>query len=69
MVVIIEEEVREVSSAMVTRLIGTGIGPFASDGLDEAFGFAVSLRTVWSGEAMLNTEFTTGSGEVFGAVG
>jgi hypothetical protein len=46
MIVIIEEEVRKVSSAVITGLIGTSVSPFASDGLNEAFGFAVGLRSV-----------------------
>ena len=38
MIVIVKEKVRKISSAMVARLIGTSIGPFASEGLDEALG-------------------------------
>ena len=46
MIVIIEKEVREVSGAMVTGPVGTRVSPFASDGLNEAFGLAVGLRTI-----------------------
>jgi len=31
---------------MVTRLIRSGVSPLPSDGLDEAFGFAIGLRTI-----------------------
>ncbi len=69
MVVIVEEKVRKISCAMNARAVATCIGPFTGYCLDEAFGFAVGLRTIWFGEAMLNAEFTAGSREVFGAVG
>jgi hypothetical protein len=69
MVVIIEEEVRKISSAMVAGLVGTGISPLAGDGLDEAFGFAVGLRTVRFCKAMLDAELAAGGGEFVGAIG
>lgn len=69
MIVIVEEEVREIGCAMIARRIGASISPLAGDGLDEAFGLTVGLRSVWFGEAMLNAEFAAGGGEVFGAVG
>ena len=50
MIVIIEKEVREVSGAVVTGLIGASISPFASDGLNEAFRFAVGLRAIRFGK-------------------
>ena len=50
MIVIIKEEVREISGAMVTGPIGTGVSPFPGDGLNEAFGFPVSLRTIRFGK-------------------
>ena len=50
MIVIIEEEVRKVSGAVIAGLIATGISPFASDGLNEAFGLAIGLRTVRFGK-------------------
>jgi hypothetical protein len=69
MVVIVEEEVRQEGGAMVTGLIGSGISPFAGDGLDEAFGLAVGLRTIRFGEEMFDAEIMTGSGKEFGAIG
>jgi hypothetical protein len=68
MMVIVEEEVREVSSAVVTGLIESGISPFASDGLDEAFGLTIGLRAIGSGEEMFDLELAAGGGEVAGAV-
>jgi len=69
MIVIVEEEVREIAGAMVTGAIGTSIGPFASEGLDEAPGFAVGLRAIRLGEEMSEVEGVAGAGEVFGAIG
>jgi hypothetical protein len=46
MEVIVMEVVREVSSALAARVIGASIGPLAGDGLDEAFGLAVGLRSI-----------------------
>lgn len=37
-------------STVVAGAIGTGIGPLAGKGLDEAFGFAIGLRSVRLGE-------------------
>lgn len=69
MVVIVKEEVREEGSAVVTGLIRAGVGPLASDGLDEALGFAIGLGSIRSGEVMSEAELSTGGSEVFGAVG
>ena len=33
-------------SSVVAGVIRTGVGPLASDGLDEAFGLAVGLRAI-----------------------
>jgi len=68
-IVIVEEEVRKIGSAMVAGLVGASVGPFASDGLDEPFGFTVCLRPVWASEAVFDAELATGGGEVFGTVG
>ena len=64
MIVIVEEEVRKVSRAMGAGLIGTSISPFAGDGLDEAFGLAVGLRSIGFGEEMFDAELLAGLGEV-----
>jgi hypothetical protein len=69
MIVIVEEKVRKISSAMVAGLIGTSVGPFPRDGLNEAFRFAVGLRSVRFGEEMFEAELIAGCGEVFGAIG
>ena len=50
--VIVMEVVREVSSAMAARVIRASIGPLAGDGLDEAFGLAVGLRSIRSGKGV-----------------
>jgi hypothetical protein len=69
MIVIVEEEVWKVSGAMVTGAIGTSIGPFAGEGLDEALGLAIGLRAIGLGEEMREAEGAAGAGEVFRAIG
>ena len=64
MIVIVEKEVRKISSAVPTGLIGPGISPLASDGLDEALGLTIGLRTIGSGEEMFEAELAAGGGEV-----
>jgi hypothetical protein len=64
-IVVVEEEVREISSTMVTGLIRSGISPFAGDGLDESFGFAVGLWAIGFGEEMFDVKLLAGGGEVF----
>ena len=39
-------------SAVVAGVKRAGVGPFAGDGLDEAFGLAVGLRAIGFGEEM-----------------
>jgi len=67
--VIVKEEVRKVSSAVFTGLIRTGIGPFTSNSLDKAFGFAISLRAIGFGKEMFDPKLLAGSSEVTRAVG
>ena len=67
--VIVMKVVGEEGSPVMTGVIGTGIGPLASDGLDETFGFAIGLRSVGFGEEMLEAELSAGSSEGFGAIG
>jgi hypothetical protein len=50
--VIVMEVERETSRAVVAGVIRAGVSPFASNGLDEAFGFAVGLGTIGTGEVM-----------------
>ena len=66
-IVVVEEE-REEGSALVARLIRTSISLFASDGLDEAFGFAIGLGAVGFSEEMFEAELLAGGGEEVGAV-
>jgi hypothetical protein len=67
-VVVMEEEGEE-GGAVGAGVIGAGIGPFAGEGLDEAFGLAIGLGTVGAGEEVAEAELVAGGGEEFGAVG
>ena len=66
--IIVMKEEREELSAVVTGVIGTSISPLPSDGLDEAFGLAIGLRAIGSGEEMADAQLVAGSGEEFGAI-
>jgi hypothetical protein len=59
---------REESGTVLTGVIGTSIGPLAGDGLDEAFGLAIGLRAIGSGEEMLEAQLVAGGGKEFGAI-
>ena len=50
---------------MVTGAISTAVSPFASNGLDEAFGFTVGLRTVRFGKGVFEAELLAGLREEF----
>jgi hypothetical protein len=54
---------------VVTGVIRAGISPFPGDGLDEAFGLAVGLGPIRSGEEMFEAQMVAGGGEEFGAIG
>ena len=69
MEVIVMKIVMKEGSAVVAGLIGSGISPFASDGLDEALGLTFGLGAIRSGEEMFEAELAAGGGEVAGAVG
>jgi hypothetical protein len=45
------------------------MGPFAGEGLDEAFGLAVGLGAIGFGQEVLEGELKAGGGEEFGAIG
>jgi hypothetical protein len=45
------------------------VGPFSAEGLDEAFGFAVSLRAVSASEDVFEAKLEACGGEVFRSVG
>jgi hypothetical protein len=55
MEVVIMKVVREEGSWVVAGVIRSGIGPFTSDGLDEALGLAIGLGPVRSGEVVFET--------------
>lgn len=69
MEVIVVKVEREEGGAMVAGVVGAGVGPFAGEGLDEAFGFAIGLGTIGFGELVSEAEFLAGGGEELGAVG
>jgi len=66
--VIVVEEEREAGGAVETGVVRASISPLASEGLDEAFGLAVGLGSVRTGEAMLEAQLAAGLGEKFGAI-
>ena len=70
-VVVVQLDV-EVLGALLGRLVGARVSPFAQGGLDEAFGLAVGARGVEPGVAMHEAEAAAevleGAGAVGGAV-
>jgi hypothetical protein len=66
--VVVMEEEREAGGALVTGVVRTGISPLASESLDEAFGLAVGLRAVRTGEVVAEAELVAGLGKEFGAI-
>jgi hypothetical protein len=69
MEVVVMKVVRKESSAVGARLIRAGISPLPGDGLDEAFGLAIGLRAIRSGEAVRDAELPAGSSKDPGAIG
>src|ERR1051326_5919793 len=69
MEVIVEKEVRKASSAMLARLIRSGVSPFSCNGLNEAFSLAIGLRPVRFGKEMSDAELATSSRKVMRTVG
>ena len=67
-IVVVEIEWEE-GSALVRGVVRTRISPLTSEGLDEAFGFAVGLRAIGFGEEMFEAQLLAGGGKEFGAVG
>ena len=55
-IVVVEVDLEE-GSTVVTGIVCAGVSPLASDGLDEAFGLAIGLRSVGTSEAMLEAQF------------
>jgi hypothetical protein len=67
-IVVMEEEGEELG-AVVAGVIRTSISPFTSDGLDEAFGFAIGLGAIRTSEEVAQAQIFAGGGEEFGAIG
>ena len=67
-IVVMEEEWEE-GSAVVGGVVRTSVSPLAGDGLDEAFGLAVGLRSIRFGKEMLEAQLEAGGGKEFRAVG
>jgi hypothetical protein len=67
-IVVMEEEGEELG-AVVAGEIRAGISPFPSDGLDEAFGFAIGLGAIRTSEEVAQAQIFAGGGEEFGAIG
>ena len=67
--VIVMKVGRKEGSTVVTGVVGSGIGPLAGDGLDEAFSLAVGLGAIGFGEEMLEAELMAGGCERLGAIG
>ena len=63
MEVIVVQEARKIGGALARVSVGASVGPLASDGLDEAFGLAVGLRSVGSGEEVAHAQLSTGMSE------
>ena len=64
MEVIVMEVEGEEGSAMMTGVVRASISPLAGDGLDEAFGFAIGLRAIGTGEEVTEAQiFASGSEE------
>ena len=63
--IIVMEVAGEELCAVITGVVRAGVSPLAGDGLDEAFGLAIGLRAIGSGEEMADTQLLTGSSEEF----
>jgi len=68
MEVIVMKIVVEEAGPVVAGLVGSGISPLTSNGLNEAFGFAVGLRAIRFGEVVFDAEVFAGGGEEPGAI-
>ena len=63
--IVVMKEEREELSAVIAGVIRTSISPFTSDGLDEAFGFAIGLGAIGASEDVAEAQMFAGSGEEF----
>ena len=66
--IVVMEVEREERGAVITGVVGAGVSPLASDGLDEAFGLAVGLWAIGSCEEMADAQLVAGSGKEFGGI-
>lgn len=60
MPVVMVEEGGQISGTNGGVLVGASVGPLPQRGLDEAFGFAVSARSVRASEEVTQSEGTAG---------
>ena len=63
MEIVVMEVEREEGGAVVTGVVWAGIGPLAGNGLDEAFGLAVGLRAIGTGEEMTQAKIFASGGK------
>jgi len=68
MPVIFKYIVRQVSVALVAGQVAAAVGPLSDQSLDEALGFAVSLRPVRPCEAVFDAPFAASCSEGVGGV-
>jgi hypothetical protein len=66
--VIVMKVVIKEGSAVERGVIGPGISPLAGDGLNEAFGLAIGLGSIRSGEEMFEAELPAGGSKEFGTI-
>jgi hypothetical protein len=67
-VIVVEQVERKRGVAMTAGAIAAGVGPFAREGLDEAFGLAIGLWPIRPGEAVRDAEVAARVGKNMGAI-
>ena len=65
MPIIIVKIVRQVEGALVAILEAAAVGPLPGEGLSEAFGLAVGLRTIGTSEEVFEVQLGAGIREEF----
>ena len=63
--IVVMEIEREERGAVITGVVGACVSPLAGEGLDEAFGLAVGLRTIGTSEEMTQAKIFASGGEEF----
>jgi hypothetical protein len=66
--IVVVEVSREAIGSLDGGCVGSFVGPFAQEGLDEAFGFSVGLRAVGASSKVSELKLLTGGCEPVGAV-